>query len=84
MKDLSKILTTQENKNIIVMVGEFVLIEDDEETYEYTYTIKILRSSKPCMYAFEFENQDGTMLKDQLRNSIQKIFSQMETEAWVE
>lgn len=46
--------------------------------------IKILRSSKPCMYAFEFENQDGTMLKDQLRNSIQKIFSQMETEAWVE
>lgn len=40
MKDLSKILTTQENKNIIVMVGEFVLIEDDEETYEYTYTYK--------------------------------------------
>ena len=31
-----------------------------------------------CLYAFEFEDQDGAMPEDQFRNSIQKTFLQME------
>ena len=48
----------------------------DSELYEFSSLFEAI--NKKCLSTLEFETEDGAMPKEKFRNSVEKIFSQIQ------